>query len=397
MYSALRRAYPIETGSSDLDKLVEVTKQCKGCQLFTKQPNRYRAVLPEQCVFNFDVAIDVMFIRQVPILHAVCKQKHFSRAAILPKQDSYTIWATFMTIWMIPYLGVPHNLWVDQAKSFLSTQFTTLANVLGCNIVSIAVEAHWSLIAERYHDPLRRVVNKLFLDHPAAPLNLIVYYANLAISHTIGPEGFTPAILAFGAQPRLPIGNYDQQPQTSLNQMDLMTTARREYEAIIAGLRAERAIHTSSPNEIVADITPGDEVLVYREKKGWDGPYTFLYRDGRLSVVLDGKGVEHLFQNTMLKPYRRPYLPIKDLLNPVDTASNHSCNAVNANLVEVVYDENDMRFVESRQKEYDGIVAKGGVKIVNREDLPKDANLVGNRYVLTIKNPNTPEEIYKAR
>lgn len=46
VYSSLRRAYPIETGSSDLDKLIEVTKQCKGCHLFTKQPNRYRTVLP---------------------------------------------------------------------------------------------------------------------------------------------------------------------------------------------------------------------------------------------------------------------------------------------------------------------------------------------------------------
>lgn len=397
VYSALRRAYPIETGASDLDKLVEVTKQCKGCQLFTKQPNRYRAVLPEQCVFNFDVAIDVMFIRQVPILHAVCKQTHFSRAAVLPKQDSYTMWTTFMTIWVIPYLGVPHNLWVDQAKAFLSTQFTTLANVLGCNIVPIAVEAHWSLIAERYHDPLRRIVNKLILDHPTAPLNLIVDYANLAMSHTVGPEGFTPAILAFGAQPRLPIGNYEQQPQSSLNRMDLMTTARREYEAIVAGLRAKRAMNTATPNEIVADISPGDEVLVYREKKGWDGPYTFLYRDGRLSVVLDSKGIEHLFHNTMLKPYTRPYLPVKDLLNPVDDDSTITPNELNANLVEMVHDENDERFIESRQKEYDGIVAKGGVKVVNRSDLPANANFVGNRYVLTIKNPNTIEELFKAR
>lgn len=397
VYSALRRAYPIEAGASDLDKLAEVTKQCKGCQLFSKQPNRYRAVLPEQCVFNFDVAINVMFIRQVPILHAVCKQTHFSRATVIPKQDSFTIWTAFMTMWVIPYLGVPYNLWVDQAKAFLSTQFTTLANVLGCNIVPIAVEAHWSLIAERYHDPLRRIVNKLIIDHPAAPLSLIVDYANLAMSHTVGPEGFTPAILAFGAQPRLPLGNYEQQPQSSLNRMDLMTTARREYEAIVSSLRVKRAINTSAPNEEVVDISPGNEVLVYREKKGWDGPYTFLYRDGRLSVVLDGKGIEHLFHNTMLKQYTRPYLAIKDLLNPTDDSKNVTHRTVSLNLVEMVREEDDERFVESRQKEYDGIVAKGGVKVVNRADLPSDANFVGNRFVLCIKDPGTPDQRFKAR
>lgn len=227
VYSALRRAYPIETGASDLDKLKMITKQCKGCQMFSKQPNRYRAPLPDQCVFNYDVAVDVFFILSQPILHVVCRQTHFSRAAPLPRQDSYTLWMTFMKLWVIPYLGAPYNLWVDQAKSFLSVQFKTLANSLGCNLVPIAVEAHWSLIAERYHDPIRRITRKLVLDHPAAPLDLIVDYANLAMSHTIGPEGFTPAILAFGAQPRLPIGDYDQQPQTVINRMDLMTTARR--------------------------------------------------------------------------------------------------------------------------------------------------------------------------
>lgn len=105
-------------------------------------------------------------------------------------------------------MGVPFNLWVDQAKSFLSAQFTALANSFGCNLIPIAVEAHWSLIAERYHDPLRRIVNKLLIDHPTATFSLIIDYANLAMSHTIGPEGFTPAILSIGAQPRLPVGNY---------------------------------------------------------------------------------------------------------------------------------------------------------------------------------------------
>lgn len=181
-----------------------------------------------------------------------------------------------MTMWAIPYLGVPYNLWVDQAKAFLSTQFTTLANVLGCQIIPIAVEAQWSLIAERCHDSLRRIVKKLIVDHPAAPVRLIVDYANLAMSHTIVPEGFNPTVLAFGAQPCLAVGNYDQQPQSLVNRMELMTSARREYEAVVSSLRIRRAMNTAAPNEEVANITPGRDVLVYREKKEWDGPYTFL-------------------------------------------------------------------------------------------------------------------------
>lgn len=210
-----------------------------------------------------------MFINKEPILHVVCRQSNFYRVAPLSKQDSYTIWYTFMSIWVTPYLGFPYNLWVDQAKAFLSIQFTALVNSLGCNLIPIAVEAHWSLIAERYHDPLRRIAKKLMLDHPAAPLSLILDYANLAMSHTVGPEGFTPAILEFGAQSRLTIGIYDQQPQTAVNRMELMNTTRREHEAIVSILRIRRALHTATTNKTVQDLTPGDEVLVHREKTGW--------------------------------------------------------------------------------------------------------------------------------
>lgn len=50
-----------------------------------------------------------------------------------------------------------------------------------------------------------------------------------------------------------------------------MTTARREYEAIISQLRIRQAINSVPPNEAIVDLTPGDEVLVYREKTrmGW--------------------------------------------------------------------------------------------------------------------------------
>ena len=38
---------------------------------------------------------------------------------------------------------------------------------------------------------------------------------------TGGPENFTPAILAFGAQPKIPIGDYTQAPQTVKRIFDL--------------------------------------------------------------------------------------------------------------------------------------------------------------------------------
>lgn len=227
VYSALRRAYQIETNASDLEKLKFINQKCKAGYLYTPKPNRYREVLSDHCVLSFDIVAYVMFIRKIPILHVVCRQRHLFWACVLLAQDSHFFWSSFMSIWVVPYLGVPFNLWVDQAKAFLSTQFTALDNYLGCNLISRAVEAHWSLLAERYHDPLRRIGNELIIDHPSAPLSLIIDYSNLALSQTTGSEGFTPAILAFGAQPSLTVGNNNQVPQTCANIMDLMQVARK--------------------------------------------------------------------------------------------------------------------------------------------------------------------------
>lgn len=97
----------------------------------------------------------------------------------------------------------------------------------------IAVEVHWSLIDERYHDPLRRIANKLAVDSSFVPLPHLRNSTNMVLPHTIGSEGFTPAILAFGSQLRLPIGEYLRSPRNVVNRMDLITTARRDSELVV--------------------------------------------------------------------------------------------------------------------------------------------------------------------
>lgn len=118
-----------------------------------------------------------------------------------------------MTIWVIFHLATAHNLCVYQAKSFLSTQLSSLAIVSGCKINPIAVEAQWSFVIEHFHDPLRCIVSSLNVVLPAAPLGLIVNHANLATSYTIGPERFTLAILAFCTT----LPTYRQQISTGSN------------------------------------------------------------------------------------------------------------------------------------------------------------------------------------
>lgn len=62
----------------------------------------------------------------------------------------------------------------------------------------------------------------------------------------------------------------------------------------------------------------------------------------------------------------------------------------------MIHDELDLQFTEKRQKEFDGIVAEGGVDVFDKSSLPPDANVIGNRYVQCIKDPGNKEQRFKA-
>ncbi len=80
-------------------------------------------------------------------------------------------------------------------------------------------------------------MQKLRVDCPDLPFDGLVDYANLVMSRTMRPEGFTPAILAFGADPRLPIRDLAQVPMTVAQSMEVAAITRREYESAVARLR----------------------------------------------------------------------------------------------------------------------------------------------------------------
>lgn len=48
---------------------------------------------------------------------------------------------------IVPFFGVLYELCAYKANKFLLVHFKTVTNTLGCNLVSIFVESHWSLTA----------------------------------------------------------------------------------------------------------------------------------------------------------------------------------------------------------------------------------------------------------
>lgn len=99
----------------------------------------------------------------------------------------------------------------------------------------------------------------------------------------------------------------------------------------------------------------------------------------------------------MLIPCTRPYLPVKDLLSSADQETNVSYQTPSTSLAKLTQNEKDDRLIESQQKECYEVVAKGGIKIVNRTVLLKETNFVARQYVLTVKNLYEAENFYNDR
>lgn len=112
-------------------------------------------------------------------------------------------------------------------------------------------------------------------------------------------------------------------------------------------------------------------------------------------VDYDENGYEHLFHNTMIKPYTTPNLQIKDLLNTTESEEVDSDPSVY--YTQTVNNANEIWFKELRQKKYDGIKAKGGFLPFNFAELPWSPNIIGKRFILGNKNPGTQSELLKAR
>ena len=57
----------------------------------------------------------------------------------------------------------------------------------------------------------------------------------------------------------------------------------------------------------------------------------------------------------------------------------------------------DPRFDKAKQKEINGLIEGGTWKIVAKDEVPENANVMGGRFVLAIKDDGTDKEVWKAR
>ena len=283
----------------------------------------------------------------------------------------------------------------------------------GVKIELSGVESHNSLSAgEKYHDPLRRIYEKILFDNPSMKPDFILSTAVKAMNDTMNCDGLVPSLLVFGVLPRFPSFRTALPNQTE--RMRALSAARTEMETITSELRLSKALLAALPAATKQVFKPGQEVLVFREKERvrWTGPYKITKIHGKQAFIdRDGTEVQHSI--SQLKPYIRDSEEQSELYCSIlhNCFSQFTSGDKQEDRPEVLYSTNpdqtdyatpgifltetlhpaDSRrdspeFIKAKQKEMKGLIDRGTWKAVLRKDLPHDANILSGRYVLTIKN-----------
>jgi hypothetical protein len=108
-----RQTKPHE-GTPDTRALLEkITEACKTCQHISKRPYRFRVSMPEDVIFNQDLALDLMWLDGQATLHIADTRTLFSSAAILKRQNAEGVWHAFLNAWATLYLGYPYTFKLD--------------------------------------------------------------------------------------------------------------------------------------------------------------------------------------------------------------------------------------------------------------------------------------------
>lgn len=253
--------------------------------------------------------IDILKLDGKNTLHAVDEATAYQSGRFLSDMSARSVWNAFRACWIDVYLGPPDFVAHDAGTNLVSTEFRQNAKSMGIQIHEAPVEAHHSIgKVERYHVPLRRAYDIICIELKGQEVSAEekLQMALKALNDSIGPHGLIPTLLVYGAYPRMTI---DSAPSSSIEvRAKAVKMAMQEIEKIRVKRSINNALNTrNGPNTLaVLNLPLQSEVIVWRENKGWKGPYKIVAIDvDHQECVIEMPYGPTKFRATVVKPFLR--------------------------------------------------------------------------------------------
>jgi hypothetical protein len=245
-----------------------------------------------------------MYIEGKPVLHVIDTATSFQAAVFLKSISARDTWDALCRCWIYTYQGPPDNISHDPGTNFASEEFRNNARIIGVSCEEMPVEAHWAIgKIERSHEPLKRAFNILYTEIGSfTDKHTVLQMAIKALNDTAGPNGIVPTLLVFGAYPRI---NQDSPPSPEITKRaEAVRKAMRELREIRAQVDVNRAINTRNGPALQSILTLPlkSKVMVWRENRGWTGPYDIEAIEGHNIMVTLPSGPTK-FRATQVKVY----------------------------------------------------------------------------------------------
>jgi len=182
---------------------------------------------------------------------------------------------------------------------------------MAVEVKEVPVEAHNSIgKVERYHAPLRHSyeIFKSELQGEKLDKETILQMAVKAVNDTAGPNGLVPILLVFGAYPR--ITEQDPPSPAIIKRAEAIRTAMKEIRRLHAERQVQEALamRNGPDTSQVLDLPLQSLVRVWRERKGWKGPYRLMATNGETYTIEMPYGPTD-FRTTVVKPFYTEELP----------------------------------------------------------------------------------------
>jgi hypothetical protein len=124
------------------EAFVVIEKFCHYCQMKSPKPRCFKFTFRDDCEFNHEIFVNVLYLIFLPVLQVVDQATSFQEARFLPLMTAYDTWQTLRELWIDIYQGPPDIVTYNTGTNFAFQEFRNETRTLAINFKQIPVEAY---------------------------------------------------------------------------------------------------------------------------------------------------------------------------------------------------------------------------------------------------------------
>jgi hypothetical protein len=124
------------------EAFIIIEKFCHYCQMKSPKPRRFKFIFRNDCEFNHEIFVDVLYLIFLPVLQVIDQTISFQEARFLPSITAHDTWQTLKKLWIDIYQSPSNIVTHNTGTNFAFQKFRSKARTLAINFKQIPVEAH---------------------------------------------------------------------------------------------------------------------------------------------------------------------------------------------------------------------------------------------------------------